>query len=160
MTQTKANQTEIKKTEIKTDFCKSIAERRNLAIRQQVAQEYVHKCKRKRIAKAKRKERIKEKIVLYILYLILIGAIFVKISDITSNANETEKTNYEVTNEEPSRVYAIGKLCEVVEINESENIVTVECNGEKYDFYGDGYFVGQTILCKFTEKMELVDVIE
>ena len=157
--------------EIKTDFIPFIEEKRNYTIKKQkedeirdigikAAEDYEEKLKRERIAKAKLKAKIKEYIILGIMYLLLIGAIVFKVSDMTSNANETEKTNYEVTNEEPSRVYAIGKLCEVVEINESENIVTVECNENLYDFYGNGYFVGQTILCKFTEKMELVDVIE
>lgn len=99
-TKTNVNQTETVQKEIKTDFCKPIAERRNLAIREQVAQEYVNKCKRKRIAKAKRKAKIKENIVLGILYLALIGAIVIKFSDITSNANaNTEHSTYTMQGE-------------------------------------------------------------
>lgn len=99
MPQTKTNTTKNAKQtvqkEIKTDFCKPIAERRNLAIRQQAAEEYIAKCKRKRIAKANQKAKIKENIVLSILFLALIGAIVIKFSDITSNANaNTEHSTY------------------------------------------------------------------
>lgn len=133
-TQTKtqeAETTEIR--EIKTDFARAIHERRELAIRNQRAQAYSNKCKSKKIAKANRKQKIKDNIILGILYIVLITAIVMK-----------------------SGLIGSFKECEIIGIN--GNTVTVEYNGQLYDFYGNGYSVGETITCKFTNNMKLVEV--
>ena len=143
--------------EIKTDFIKMIAERRNLAIRQKAAQEYIAKCKNKRIAKAKRKAKIKEVLVLTTLWVVLGLLLVFKCSyEIIRNANDLHYENTVET--EISREYPVEAICEIVEVDETENIVTIEYNGEEYSFNGDRFFVGEKILCKFTQNMELVDV--
>ena len=97
-TQTNANQ---EQKEIKTDFCKAINERRNLAVREEKANKYIAKCKQRKRAKAKRKERIKETIVLTLLYTILGLALVCKLSGVViSNANEnTEQHTYSMQGE-------------------------------------------------------------
>ena len=121
------------------------------------AEKYLTKCKAKRIAKAKRKAKIKETIVLTLLWTILGLALVIKCSNaIISNANDLQYKNTIET--EISREYPIEAICEIVEVNETENIVTVEYNGEKYSFNGNRFFVGEKILCKFTQDMELADI--
>ena len=45
--------------------------------------------------------------------------------------------------------------CIVIET--TEDIVTVEYNGNLYDFYGDGFKVGNVVMCTFTDNMEIID---
>ena len=52
------------------------------------------------------------------------------------------------------------KACIVTEV--SENLITVSNNGNYYSFYGNGYEVGDMVVCQFTSEMEMeiIDVIE
>ena len=55
-------------------------------------------------------------------------------------------------------VYVTERICEVEAIN--NDLITVEYNGNFYDFFGYGYEEGQTIICQFTNSMEIVGVVE
>lgn len=55
-------------------------------------------------------------------------------------------------------VYVTERICEVTEIN--NDLITVEYNGNFYDFFGYGYEVGEQIVCQFTNGMEIVGVTE
>ena len=55
-------------------------------------------------------------------------------------------------------VYVTERICEVTEIN--NDLITVEYNGNLYDFFGYGYEVGEQITCQFTTGMEIVGVVE
>ena len=133
-TQAKVTENTTEKT-IKTDFCKAIAERRNRTIQIEKAKAYSNKLKRKRIAMIKKIKKIVKKIIKGIAIVIL-GVVLLMESGIIGNF----------------------KRCKIVEIN--GDTVTVEHKGELYAFYGDGYVVGKTIICKFTKDMELVGIVE
>jgi hypothetical protein len=55
-------------------------------------------------------------------------------------------------------VYITERICTVTEI--TGDYVTVEYNGNLYDFFGYGYSIGETITCQFTDGMEIVGVVE
>ena len=94
-----------------------------------------------------------------VIIIILCVCLIVTIYHSKRNVQDSEcGKNYTTeTQTELERVYPTERVCKVVEVNESENIVTVEYNGQLYDFYGNGFLVGETIVCKFTDKMEIVD---
>lgn len=54
--------------------------------------------------------------------------------------------------------YVTEAMCRVVKV--SDDSITVKHNGELYDFYGNGFSVGQRVECKFkhTTEMQLVNV--
>lgn len=51
--------------------------------------------------------------------------------------------------------YVTERKCEVT--NVSGKKVTVAYKGNLYAFYGEGYKVGDKLICKFTDSMEIVD---
>ena len=79
--------------EIKTDFVPYIRMRNELAKRDERAKKYSDRCERKRIAKAKRKQKIKENVALFFVYAFLIAVAVVKFGNVT-NANSTENTEH------------------------------------------------------------------
>ena len=76
---------------------------------------------------------------------------------------ETTETNDPI---EPTTIIApVTKTdwCIVTEI--SEYLVTIEYKGNLYDFYGDGYKIGNELRCEFTynfskHEWEVTDVVE
>lgn len=52
--------------------------------------------------------------------------------------------------------YVTEVLCEIREVN--GEIVTVEYKGNQYDFKVDSYAVGEEVVCKFTDNMEIIGV--
>lgn len=135
------------------------------------AEEYVFKCERKRIERAKRKEKIKYRIAILSLIVSMALIYILEVKDIPSR-NSNEEPHYESyekyeTTSEPSHIVPTKRVCKVIEVKEvvevnndsvkTKNIVTVDYNGNNYSFEGDGYFVGETIRCSFTDNMEIVD---
>jgi hypothetical protein len=124
--------------------------------------EFVRMCQRKNAEmeylSRERKERQRNTISTVLLIVI---CVFMIVAIYHSNANVQDNEggrNYTTEIQtEPERVYPTEIVCKVVEVNESENIVTVEYNGQRYDFYGNDFLVGETIVCKFTDNMEIVD---
>lgn len=156
-----ANKTQTTQKELKLDgviLCqRKMKALKELEERTIPAEKYLAKCKAKRIAKKKRKAKIKEVLVLTTLWVTLGLLLVFKCSyEIIRNANDPHYENTVET--EINREYPVEAICEIVEVDETENIVTVEYNGEEYSFNGDRFFVGEKILCKFTQNMELVDV--
>ena len=50
--------------------------------------------------------------------------------------------------------YVTERKCEVINVS---NVITVEYKGNLYSFYGNGYKIGDEVICKFTDNMEIVD---
>lgn len=48
---------------------------------------------------------------------------------------------------------------EAVVVDYTEDLVTIECNGSLYDFYGEGYEVDDTITVRMIDD-KVVDVAE
>ena len=51
--------------------------------------------------------------------------------------------------------YVTERKCEVT--NVSNTVVTVNYKGDLYSFYGDGYEIGDELICKFTDDMHIID---
>ena len=55
-------------------------------------------------------------------------------------------------------IYITEKICKVEEID--GDYITVSYKGNEYDFFGDGYEIGEEIICQFTDTMEIVGVVD
>lgn len=112
-------------------------------------------AKRKAKAKKTRRMEIGFNVGMIVAILLLVGGMFAK-------ALTTENSYYKRTSERQPNgnyyVYVTERICEVVEIN--NDLITVEYKGDLYDFFGDGYTVGDKIVCQFTKGMEIVGVTE
>ena len=139
-----ANAKETQAKEIKLEFVR-MCQKRNAEM------EYIAECRER---KEKRQDTIMG-------FLIIALFVFMMVAIYHSNANVQDNEsgrNYTTeTQTEHKRICPTERVCKVVEVNESENIVTVEYNGQLYDFYGNGFLVGETIVCKFMDNMEIVD---
>ena len=51
--------------------------------------------------------------------------------------------------------YVTERKCDVVDV--SGTVVTVNYKGNLYSFFGDGYRVGDELICKFTDDYRIVD---
>lgn len=51
--------------------------------------------------------------------------------------------------------YVTERKCDVVDV--SGTVVTVNYKGNLYSFFGDGYRVGDKLICKFTDDFRIVD---
>lgn len=69
----------------------------------------------------------------------------------------TVETTTESTEEITTEVVKVDKECIVRNVVGAT--ITVECNGELYDFYGDGYAKGQKVVCTF-ENEKITDASE
>lgn len=142
-------------TEIKTYPGVGNNTERNKQIR--AAKAYSEKIK----AKAKKcyKEGVAFIIATLFAFLSLVAGIYIK-----ANIDEVPYAEgyYMETDEQQSNgtyfVYVTERICEVTEIN--NDLITVEYNGNLYDFFGYGYEIGEQITCQFTTGMEIVGVVE
>ena len=121
-------------------------------------EKYEQKLKEREERRKQRKEEIKTNIVCYlilmigfVLFFLIIGKCEIDLDSQTQN--ETYTTEIQT---EPERVYPTERICKVVKVNKVENIITVEHDGQQYHFDGDGFLVGETIVCKFINT-EIVD---
>ena len=108
-----------------------------LAVRDACATEYRLDCKRRR------KQAIKDRLYAIGAGVICAGLMFTLIAcykPTTSTPTETE----------PSRPMS----CRVVETR--GNLITVECRGSLYAFYGDGFSEGEMITCYFTDNEKII----
>lgn len=72
---------------------------------------------------------------------------------------ETEITT-EPTTEEQTTTEIITADFECIIREVVGNTITVEHNGNLYNFYGNGYAEGQRVICTFTEDMKVIDASE
>lgn len=112
--------------------------------------------------KAKAKKCYKEGVAFIIAtlfaFLSLVAGIHIK-----ANLDEPYVEGYYMETDTPQAngnyfVYVTERICEVTEIE--NDLITVEYNGNLYDFLGYGYEVGEDIVCQFTNEMEIVGVVE
>ena len=131
---------------IKTEFMAICNERADAIRNQRRAYAYSLSVEVDReMKRARRKEVIKELVIstICIIGLVLFLNAFIDYAN-ESYAGTTENTSTEV--------------CTVTEIN--EDLVTVHHKGSFYSFYGNGYKVGDSIVCQFTSEMEIVNVLK
>ena len=57
-------------------------------------------------------------------------------------------------------IYVTDRYCLVTKIDDELGKVFVDYQGETYSFYGNGYNVGDEIICQFTDDWEIRDVVE
>jgi len=72
-------------------------------------------------------------------------------------ATETDY-NYAVAIEDEFGVhyeYVTERICTVTEIK--NDLITVDCKGKLYQFYGTGYTINDEIICVFNEANEIID---
>lgn len=110
------------------------------------ARAYIRSCKRKH------NQKRKDAIAAIALGLVFAGAMFTMIS-----CSETEH-RYTIARENGHRhyTYVTDRECKVTEV--TEDLVTVECNGNLYGFYvyNTELEVGDEIICQFTDNWEIV----
>lgn len=125
------------------NYCVRTNKTSEISKRKATAKKYLNK-------RAKRKKEIFSNLVAILLFVALIIGVCIKIYN--------TEYRYAISSETENYIYVTEKLCEVV--NTNENITTVSYNGNEYNFYGNGFKNGEEIICQFTDKMEIIGVIE
>lgn len=164
-----------KTKELKTEHIPFITMKRNHVVQMEnkkIQMKNEKKMKRKSIEAARKylfKRRLKKVVVLTTLFVTLGVVGTIKFSHIIiSNANNNVQ-HYEDTilDEESKHENITEKVCKVIRLEKEEetnkDIVVVEYNEESYSFYSEEqseykYIIGETVLCRFSDNMEIVDV--
>lgn len=142
-------------------FVKLVNKKAELYKRNCRAEEYSANA-RKRLRKGNRLTNFFRKNAREIISSVLICVVIVMLGyGIVEKVNNTEP-RYAIASTRQINgehfIYITERVCEVYEIN--DDLITVEYQGNLYDFFGDGYEVGETIVCQFTDAMEIVGVVE
>ena len=125
------------------------------------------KRKREEAARARREKR--QEIVATILGILVFVAIFLLMGIVGDFEFEeakaevkpttkvtTEKVTTEPTTETTTEVKTFKAECLITDV--VDDLVTVEYNGNLYNFYGNGFAKGTIAICTFTKgKMEIID---
>lgn len=118
------------------------------------------KAARQYLAKNKRKRRLKKLLTGIVATVTVIGLV-VTLTYCTSDKEvpaSTEETTtvetttepVEIVEEETTEVVKVDKECIVRDV--VGDTITVECDGELYAFYGDGYAKGNKVICTFENE--------
>ena len=145
--------------ELDLTFVRLVNKRNELNRRNAKAQEYIDSVAKRKTTRCKlfKKGSITTETLITIASLL---CVLVLVIGIVAKAMSAEP-RYAIAGDDSNGqhyVYVTEKVCEVTEVN--TYTVTVEYKGNFYSFYGSGYSVGETIVCQFTDTMEIVGVIE
>ena len=117
--------------------------RTDIKMRNAKARRYSRNCRKRRI------EKMLDRLLLSGLALVSVLAIISIVHNIEPRyaiASEHGAMHYE---------YVTERKCDVVDV--SGTIVTVNYKGDLYSFYGNGYEIGDKVICKFTDDYQIVD---
>lgn len=107
-------------------------------------------------------KKSKRKAIIFYIIAVAIGVLLMGVMVVKAMATENGyyiKTNAKQT-DGSYYVYVTEKKCEVIEVDTTRELVTVDYKGNAYSFYGDGYTEGEQIICQFTDAMEIMGIVE
>lgn len=114
------------------------------------------KAARKYLAENRRKRKLKKVVTGIVATVTVIGLVVTLTyctsdKEVPASTKETETTTENATEEETTtEIIKVDKECLIRDV--VGNTITVECNGEIYAFYGEGYAKGQKVICTFENK--------
>jgi hypothetical protein len=130
---------------IKTEYMNICNERADAIRNQRLAYNYSLSVEVDREIK---RERRKEVVIGGIVAVICITIMILATKSLIGYADKTYANTSDTTTE----------ACVVTSV--TEDLVTVSYDGNYYSFYGNGYEVGEMIICQFTSEMEIIDILE
>lgn len=146
--------------EINLTFVRLVNKKAELNKRNAKAQEYIDSVAQRRATKHRlfKKGSVTTETLITIASLL---CVLILTAGIFAKAVNTEP-RYAIASEQQADgnhfIYVTERVCTVTEIK--NNLITVECKGNLYSFYGNGYKVGTEIVCLFTDNWEIVDAYQ